>query len=330
MLHRTFPSLATLPSLSISLLGPPNSGKSSLLQSLFPHAPFMSAISPKTHTTRTTLTNKLLLSHSGKNSVINITDTPGLVYEAISGSDRRVLPKDITRMLNKIPVTHPHASKPVNICVLDAARLTMHQKKSHNRGNELPRWCNDVMAHAIATGSEYSYLLNKVDLVRDKRELLDLTLAIVELDRKLQINVMNDAGVEGEEVSRDAARHGLRRANRTAYQAPLPPSYVQLVLLSTRATGYWQLVLPLTPLFLGGATHGVHGELHGSKRVAARRHGRRHSQRAAVAVSEGSWVRIDGESVGQNRKRGGGDRCSDGGGLGYARRLRGRHRRERV
>jgi GTPase Era involved in 16S rRNA processing len=215
-MFRTLLRPASLPSLRLSLLGPPNSGKSSLLSSLFPTTPYLSAISPKSHTTRSIISSKLLLPYSDirsgssnalSNVVINVSDTPGLVYDEISGADRGVLPRDIKRMLESGGIGGANANDSDAeqhhvLCVLDAARLHKSMNKAHNRTKALPRWSVDVVRHAIrlcdASGGtasavdrcsyvdRYSYVLNKVDMVADKKGLLEIAAALVEVDEQVR------------------------------------------------------------------------------------------------------------------------------------------------
>ncbi len=191
---------STPPCLTISLLGPPNSGKSSLLRLLFPSSPYVSAVSPKSHTTREYISATLPLDLPGGAKIpLRVVDTPGLVYKDWykNAADRRVLPKGVTTSQDQSKQVifnslDPQSSQGVysdfRLVVLDSDRLIRHLLKDSVKEATLPKWCRDVLQYVRDTSpknkQDYALVLNKVDLVKPKKLLLPLMSALVEGEKR--------------------------------------------------------------------------------------------------------------------------------------------------
>lgn len=156
---RKMPVPKTERRLNITILGTPNAGKSTLLNCLIKQR--VAACTQKRHTTR----NKILGVYNYRNIQLAFYDTPGFV--SLSDSF-----KTDTKILRKLAV-EATTQADVVLIVVDAARNLTPEVK-------------DTFAEMAKIGLDQSKIeiilvLNKVDLVTQKYELLDTTRSLVSL-----------------------------------------------------------------------------------------------------------------------------------------------------
>ena len=207
----TTPTTSLFSPLSVSLVlyGSPNAGKSSLLRSLLKTSPSptskssagVSAVSPKPHTTRGTINKKVEYDWG----FIDVYDTPGLVSvnnKSGSNGGSRSTSKRKTSQVHSPGMT-PSLTPglgPIDVhChVIDSNRVV--------KGGKIMTWIKEDVGRvrenvADAGGGEVVYVLNKVDLVRDKLQLLTLADELGKLDgRGKDMNVFYIDGRRGEGV----------------------------------------------------------------------------------------------------------------------------------
>jgi len=137
--------------LDVAIVGLPNAGKSQLLNKLVGEK--VSAVSRKRHTTRS---NTLGVSHIGRTELI-FYDSPGIV----SNSEKA----DVKSSMIADPISAIDSAQ-VALVVVDSARN--HQ--SHY--GEPERRLRRIMQRVFQSGAQLWLVLNKVDLVKDKRRVL--------------------------------------------------------------------------------------------------------------------------------------------------------------
>ncbi|CAM9200944.1 unnamed protein product, partial [Ectocarpus fasciculatus] len=146
------PKLGSEKSLDIVILGPPNVGKSALLNSLI--GSHVAAATRKRHTTR----REILGVFNHRNTQLAFYDTPGFISAATVASKQYTDLREATSAAAK--------DTDVALIVVDAAR------RLHNKYDfEFAELCK--LAYAGAK-TEVILVLNKVDIVEPKDRLLDV------------------------------------------------------------------------------------------------------------------------------------------------------------
>ena len=174
--HRPTPQQRVL---AMSILGLPNSGKSSLTNRICHN--HITAVSPKSHTTRSNITG--VRTDVGKRVQLVIHDTPGILGRHEGKRHERDMSIAAWMAAGDVNV--------VLVCVDAAKRWT--ETTSHMFA-ELNTLCRNH--HSLTP----ILVLNKVDLVHPKRELLSLAQQCVEACRYVKdvyyISVVDDDGVD--------------------------------------------------------------------------------------------------------------------------------------
>ena len=137
--------------LDVAIVGLPNAGKSLLLNELIGSK--VSAVSRKRHTTRDSI---LGVAHLGRSEIV-FRDHPGLVSAAEKGTVQRSLQRETTAGIGGAQVA---------LVVVDCVRK--HQ-------GDAARRLQETLAHALRSGAQLWFVLNKVDLEKNKRNLIPLT-----------------------------------------------------------------------------------------------------------------------------------------------------------
>lgn len=141
---------------SIVLIGPPNAGKSTFLNTVLGEK--VAIVSPKPQTTRNSITGIL----SGPDSQIVFMDTPGV--HAARGKLNRLL---VDAAWNALREANG------GILFLDAAKYA-------DNTDRLDREMRPLIARLVSSGLPLVVAVNKVDLVRPKQRLLGLLAACAE------------------------------------------------------------------------------------------------------------------------------------------------------
>jgi GTPase len=147
--------------LNLSIVGAPNAGKSSLMNCFFPPSQRLAAVSPKYNTTRQ---RQRAILTEGDTQII-FTDTPGIIEQSDLKRFQRTLLKDAVESIED------DGTDAVLFLVDAAARLS-------DRRVRIVEKVRDLCAN---NKLDMLLVLNKVDLVKNKRELLPLTDRLVSL-----------------------------------------------------------------------------------------------------------------------------------------------------
>ena len=159
MLPRKIPVPITEKRLDITIIGTPNSGKSTLLNCLINNR--LAACNRKSHTTR----NKILGVYNHRNIQLAFYDTPGFI--GLTNS----MKKD-ERILRDLAVEATFQSDVVIILVDAVKRITPQYENTFA----------EMAKIALEQSSqELILVLNKVDLVIEKYDLLDTTRKLVSI-----------------------------------------------------------------------------------------------------------------------------------------------------
>ena len=134
----------------IAVVGRPNVGKSTLINAILGRK--ISIVTPKPQTTR----HRILAVHNASGSQLVFVDTPGLHKDA---------PKAMNRMMNRTAV-NALVDSDVVLMVCEADRFTAEDEA--------------VLARAADSGKPVIAVLNKVDLVKPKKNLLAAIAAMSE------------------------------------------------------------------------------------------------------------------------------------------------------
>ena len=163
--------------LRVSIVGSPNAGKSTLLNCFFPSKQQIAAVSSKYNTTREQYRG--VFTDKERQVQIIFTDTPGIVEQA--ENRKRYFRSLVTEAIDSIDEESIDA---VLLVVDAAAKLSTRRRKSLLKVRDL----------CIEQNLDLFLILNKIDYIRNKRELLPLTNTINELLQYEKINTMITSG----------------------------------------------------------------------------------------------------------------------------------------
>ncbi len=141
--------------LGVCLVGLPNAGKSTLVNKLLRNK--LSAVSPKRNTTQSSMLGILEYKEGGgcNKSQVAFWDTPGFISRRLKGNDYK-------RELY-VASSDAISDSSIALVVIDAVRRLDESAKQD---------LNDLLVKALYCGCRLVVVLNKVDLVRYKPDLL--------------------------------------------------------------------------------------------------------------------------------------------------------------
>jgi len=160
--------------LRVSIVGSPNAGKSTLLNCFFPSQQQIAAVSPKYNTTREQYRG--VFTDMERQTQIIFTDTPGIVQQA--ENRKRYFRTLVTEAVDSID----QESIDIVLLVVDAAA-----KLSNRRKNSMLK----VRDLCIQQNVDLFLILNKIDYIKNKRELLPLTNSINDILKYEEIDIIS-------------------------------------------------------------------------------------------------------------------------------------------
>ncbi|XP_067934062.1 GTPase Era, mitochondrial-like isoform X2 [Watersipora subatra] len=196
---RSFSSPLNESVVKVAVIGDPNAGKSTLVNHILGRR--VNSISSKVHTTR----RKTLAVLNVESTQLVFVDTPGFVSHRsrITHSVEKSLIVDAYDSVEEVDVV-----------------LAVHDVSRYSRKYEFSREITKALK-LIPEGVSSSLVLNKVDLIRDKSQLLDITKRLVKPPailrrRKKQMHEMFDAA--DSDIASDLPKPGELEKNAAAYR----------------------------------------------------------------------------------------------------------------